>query len=207
LSGICGYEFFAKSMKSKIFLKQALLIAAIIVLLGLFFFISFFSSSRIENYNIDLNQEKHLYVGLPVRLKIPSIGVDALIEHVGLKDGAMDVPSGPAETAWFNLGPRPGENGSAVIAGHYGWKNDIPAIFDNLHKLSRGDKLYIEYENGMIISFVVRESRSYPFDADASEVFILNDGKPHLNLVTCEGIWDKTKKSYSSRLVVFADAE
>jgi hypothetical protein len=61
--------------------------------------------------------------GLPVRLKIPSIGVDARIKPVGLTaDGAMDVPAGPADVAWFDLGPRPGEIGSAVVAGHYwGW--------------------------------------------------------------------------------------
>jgi len=32
----------------------------------------------------------------------------------------MDLPKERANVAWFNLGPRPGENDSAVIAGHYG---------------------------------------------------------------------------------------
>lgn len=147
-------------------------------------------------------------VGLPVRLKIPSINVDTLVEYVGLTpDGAMDVPKERADVAWFNLGPRPGENGSAVIDGHYGWKNKRASAFDNLYKLQKGDKLYIKDDKGVIISFVVRESRRYDPEADASGVFGSSDGKVHLNLITCEGIWNKTQKSYSNRLVVFTDKE
>lgn len=146
--------------------------------------------------------------GLPVRFKIPSISVDASVEHVGLtSDGAMDVPKERANVAWFNLGPRPGENGSAVIAGHYGWKNGEASVFDNLYKLRKGDKVYIENDKGEIISFVVRESRRYDPEADATEVFGSSDGKAHLNLVTCEGVWNKVSGSYSKRLVVFTDKE
>ena len=48
------------------------------------------------------------------------------VEDVGLTPGgAMDVPKGPSDVAWFDLGPRPGEVGSAVIAGHEGWKDNI----------------------------------------------------------------------------------
>jgi hypothetical protein len=36
-------------------------------------------------------------------------------------------------------------------------------------------------------------------------VFASNDGGAHLNLITCAGEWNKGKKSYSERLVVFAD--
>lgn len=145
-------------------------------------------------------------VGLPARLKIPSIAVDAAIEHVGIApDGSMAVPKGPDDVAWFNKGPRPGEPSSAVIAGHYGWKNNIPAAFDNLHKLRQGDKVYVEDEYGGTIGFVVRELRTYGENDDAWDVFNSSDGKAHLNLATCEGIWNKFSKSYSKRLVVFTD--
>lgn len=146
--------------------------------------------------------------GLPVRLKIPEIAVDDAVEQVGVtSEGEMGTPKGPTGVAWFSLGPRPGEIGSAVISGHYGWKNGIPAVFDNLYKLRAGDRLYIEDENGVITTFVVRELRRYGENADASEVFTSRDGKAHLNLVTCEGVWNKFSKSYSKRLVVFTDKE
>lgn len=147
-------------------------------------------------------------VGRPVRLKIPKINVDSGVEYVGLApDGAMDVPKEGANTAWFELGQRPGASGSAVIAGHYGFKNKKGSVFDDLHKLRKGDKIYIEDDKGVIISFVVRESRRYKPDADSSGVFSSNDGKAHLNLVTCEGEWNKSTQQYSKRLVVFTDRE
>lgn len=144
--------------------------------------------------------------GLSMRLKIPSIKVDAYVQSVGLTpDGEMDVPKSPSDLAWFKFGPQPGEIGSAVISGHYGWKNNIPAVFDNLYKLQTGDKIYVENDKGEIVIFMVRESRSYNESADASYVFSSNDGRAHLNLVTCEGVWNKDSKSYSKRLVVFTD--
>lgn len=141
-----------------------------------------------------------------MRLKIPKIHVDANIESVGLTaNGAMDVSKGPSNAAWFEPGPRPGEIGSAVLAGHYGWK--AGSVFDNLHKLRKGDRLHIEDDKGRITSFIVRKIRRYSPEANASAVFRSNDGKSHLNLITCEGVWNKTSRSYSKRLVVFADKE
>lgn len=217
LSGICGYEFFAKFMQSKILSKRVLLLTVVLsgLVLSIALLLYFFPKSSVQGGSalitegaVAFQKQEQSVSELPARLKIPSINVDALVEYVGLTpDGAMDVPKERTNVAWFNLGSRPGENGSAVIAGHYGWKNGKASIFDNLYKLRKGDKLYIENEKGVIISFVVRESRRYDPEADASDVFGSNEGKPHLNLITCEGEWDKVSKTYSQRLVVFTDKE
>lgn len=160
-----------------------------------------------ENKNIPEQQEQERS-GLPIRLKIPKIDVDAAIEYVGLTSlGAMDTPKGPEGAAWFELGERPGDMGSAVIAGHYGWKDGKTAVFDNLHTLEKGDKVYVEDEKGATLSFVVKEIRKYDEKADASNVFGSSDGKSHLNLITCEGVWSKVSKRYSQRLIVFTDKE
>ena len=63
--------------------------------------------------------------------------------------------------------------------------------------------MYIKDDQGTTISFIVRESRTYD-PGYADDVFSQND-RVHLNLVTCDGVWDGVKKSYSKRLVVFAD--
>lgn len=145
----------------------------------------------------------------PVRLKIPNINVNATIEQVNLtSSGAVGVPKGIANVGWFNLGPRPGEKGNSIIVGHYGWyKNGTPAVFNNINKLKPGDKIYVQDGKGATITFVVRELKTFDSSEDASGVFSLDDGKAHLNLITCEGIWDKTQKTYSNRLVVFTDKE
>lgn len=146
--------------------------------------------------------------GLPARLKIPKINVDAAIEDVGLTaDGAVGTPKDFTDVAWYNLGPRPGENGNAIFSGHYGWKNNQASVFDGLYKLRLGDEIYIEDDNGATVTFVVRALRRYNSDKGASDVFASNDGKSHLNLITCEGDWNKVTQSYPTRLVVFADKE
>ncbi len=165
------------------------------------------SASPIQNA-VTLPKHEKTSSELPARLKIPRINVDSAVEQVGLTpQGEMGVPKGPAGVAWYNLGPRPGEKGSSVIDGHFDWENGLPAVFNNLYKLSKGDKLYVEDDKGATITFVVRESRSYDPQADAWGVFFSSDTKAHLNLITCQGAWDKAQKSYSNRLVVFADKE
>jgi LPXTG-site transpeptidase (sortase) family protein len=153
--------------------------------------------------------EKKTSVGLPIRLQIPKINIDTTLESVGLTlDGAVDVPKTSSNAAWFNLGTRPGDIGSAVITGHFGrWKNGEDSVFDNLHKLEIGDKLNIIDDNEVVFAFIVRERRSYTPEEYTPEVFISNDGKSHLNLITCGGTWNKTSKSYSKRLVIFTDKE
>ncbi|MDO8435183.1 MAG: class F sortase [bacterium] len=204
-------------MQSNFFSRRTLLLVVLtglaLTLVLLFYFvpkssIQSGSAPPIENAVVLPSQEQ-VSAGLPTRLKISGLNVDSAVEYVGLApDGSMDVPKDPNDVAWFNLGPRPGEIGSAVIAGHYGWRKDArSSVFDNLYTLRKGDKVYIEDDKGVVISFVVRESRRYEPKADASNVFGSQDGKSHLNLVTCEGVWDKVSKSYSKRLVVFTDKE
>ncbi|MFA6432471.1 MAG: class F sortase [Candidatus Paceibacterota bacterium] len=142
----------------------------------------------------------------PVRLKIPKIGVDAEIESVGLTpQGSVGVPERPSNAAWFDGSPHPGEIGNAIIVGHFGWKDGVSSVFDDLSRLKKGDLLYVEDDTGMTVTFVVRESRRYDPKADASVVFNSSDEEAHLNLITCEGVWSEAEESYSLRLVVFAD--
>lgn len=139
--------------------------------------------------------------GLPVRLVIPAIDVNATVQYVGVTPtGEMAVPSNSIDVGWFRLGPHPGEVGSAVIAGHLNDKDGKAGVFANLHKLKEGDKLYVEDDKGISIVFIVREIRSYD-SKYADEVFTQSD-KAYLNLITCDGTWDGNKKSYSNRLVV-----
>lgn len=143
----------------------------------------------------------------PVKLKIPKLNIDTSIESLGLTaEGDLAAPKGPDTVGWYEVGPRPGSIGSAVIDGHFGWANGKPAVFDNLHTLVRGDLLYIEDEKNDTYTFVVSELREFGPDDDASTVFTSSDNKAHLNLITCQGVWNKAKASYSTRLVVFADS-
>lgn len=149
---------------------------------------------------------QEIRVGLPTTLIIPTINVWAPVESVGLTTtGALDVPEDPAHVAWFNQGPRPGEKGVAIIDGHFGWKDGLPAVFDNLSQVHIGDTILVQDADNQVIHFVIRDIRAYEKDADTSDIFRATDDGVHLVLITCQGEWDEINQSYSSRLVVFAD--
>ncbi|KKT42502.1 MAG: Peptidase C60 sortase A and B [Candidatus Collierbacteria bacterium GW2011_GWD2_45_10] len=145
--------------------------------------------------------------GLPVRLVIPSIGVNSAIEDAYITpDGRMDVPAGSVNVAWYALGFRPGQNGSAVIGGHFGIDNGVPKVFYDLNKLKVGDKVYIADDQKKTLAFQVRSIKLFGRNDDSTPVFVSKDGLAHLNLITCEGIWNKVEDSYPDRRVVFTDA-
>ena len=147
---------------------------------------------------------EELSFGVPVRLQIPHIGVDAPVIEVGRRpDGHMEAPEEPEATGWYAPGSRPGEWGSAVIAGHSGYSAQT-AVFDDLGLLRPGDTFEVTDEAGDTLTFRVRESRRYqPYDR-VPEVFSASDGR-YLNLVSCTGTWDDVTRTHSERLVVFAE--
>lgn len=176
--------------------------------MGIGFFV-FFSSNTVESDTIEVVVENspNITAAVPVRLVIPVIGVDARIERMGLTpDGAMDAPKGREDVGWLGTGPVPGEIGSAVIDGHRGWVGRLPTVFDRLHELRTDDVIYVKDANGTTLQFKVKKIVAYEPQSDASEVFGQST-EARLNLITCDGDWDVSTKSYSKRLVVFAVKE
>ena len=146
--------------------------------------------------------------GQPVRLKIPSIGVDAPVEQVGkTPDGAMDVPKDFYDTAWYQLGPRPGETGNAVIDGHVD-STMGKAIFYDLRKLIHGEQIVVVGDDGVERHFVVSDTGTYATqDVPLNRIFGPATGA-HLNLITCDSntTFNQTTHSYDGNFVVYADA-
>ena len=142
--------------------------------------------------------------GEPVRFQIDEIDVDAEVEHVAQDDqGRMDVPQEWENVAWYELGPRPGEQGNSVIAGHYDSFSG-PAVFYDLRELEEGDILRVITEDDEEIEFEIYEIESVHID-DADSKKIFGDTEEYnLNLVTCEGIWDTETDMYDHRLIVYS---
>lgn len=143
----------------------------------------------------------------PLRLVIPTIGVDTEIEQVGLTTtGAMDAPKDPENVGWLNTSVVPGISGIAVIDGHRGWY-EKPAVFDRLHEIKVGDRILVKDAQESITIFIVQKIKSYDPEDDALEVFHSPTTGAHLNLITCSGDWSIAEQDYSKRLVVFAEEE
>lgn len=144
--------------------------------------------------------------GEPIRLTIAGISLSSAVEAVSLADdGSMAVPEEPDNVAWYSPGPRPGETGSAVLAGHVDWFGGRSAAFADLNRLQPGDRIEVQDSRGATVAFAVREARLYGAEAEATEVFVSDDGLSHLNLITCDGVWDRQAGQYTERLVVFSD--
>ena len=141
----------------------------------------------------------------PRLISIPKINITADVESVGEDEkGRMAVPGEVMNVGWYKLGYKPGEQGSAVFAGHLDKVTGEPAVFYDISKLSAGDEIIVTDKNGKKLTFEVIKSQVYPFDeVPLKEVFLSTD-KIRLNLITCTGSWNKDDKNYSNRLVVYS---
>lgn len=142
----------------------------------------------------------------PQTLIIPKIDVAAQVESVGEDSkGNMDVPKKAEDVGWYSFGYKTGEKGSVVLAGHLDDVYGRPAVFWNLSKLERGDEILVTDEAGKEFKYIVTGKEIYPYDQfPLREVFMSND-KPRLNLITCQGKFDKSSKKYSHRIVVYSE--
>ncbi|MDQ3008918.1 MAG: class F sortase [bacterium] len=141
---------------------------------------------------------------IPERLIIPKLGVNVLVESVGLdEERRMDIPADHRNAAWYNLGAEIGGAGNAVIAAHYDDPNGQPSVFYQVAELEVGDEILVESADKTRLTYVVQKKAEY---LDASfpleEVFGESDTR-QLNLITCSGSFNSAAKSYTHRLVVY----
>lgn len=190
--------------------KKLVICTVLIALLLIFslhqrlFFQGLAKKTAVLNATTSIGNKQQSYSYLPLRITIPKIHVDALIEYVNqTSDGAMDVPTNSLDVGWFTLGPLPGEIGTAIIDGHVDSENGTAGVFQKLNQLSTGDIFYIEETTGKSIAFIVEESRTFN-STNSIENFNQSTGS-HIVLITCNGIWNTIQKKYTKRLIVFAD--
>ena len=144
----------------------------------------------------------------PIRLQIPAIHVSTKIVDEGLDaDGALQVPpltdAGVHEAGWYDLGPAPGQVGSAIIVGHVD-SYQAPGVFYDLGSLAPGNLVEVTLANGETVHFTVTSVQEYPkAHFPASEVY---GPEPYqaLRLITCGGAFDEATGHYLSNIVAYA---
>ena len=139
-------------------------------------------------------------------LLVPAIGINAPIESVEVRtDGTMETPR---QSPWnnvglYNDGPRPGDQGSAVISGHLDRPGGNPAVFWHLRDLHVGDTVLVVDAHGKALRFHVTRIGFYPpKEAPVQDIFGNTAGR-FLNLMTCAGDWIPTERQTALRLVVY----
>lgn len=140
----------------------------------------------------------------PVRIRAPAAGIDAAVTGTGLDAvGGLAVPADPSLAGWYHRGPRPGEPGPAVLAGHVDWAGR-PAVFQGLRRLAPGDEVVVDRADGSSVRFAV--DRVVQVDKDAfptREVYGPVAGA-ELRLITCGGAFDRVTGGYADNVIVFA---
>ena len=147
----------------------------------------------------------HQTVALPVRIRIPAIGVNSVLERLGrLADGSIDLPHRQIQDAgWYREGPRPGQPGPAVIIGHVDWDHG-PAVFFDLDQLRPGDQVYVDRADGSVGRFRVTGMSQVPKVRFPTDLVFGQNLEVSLRLVTCGGSFDRTTRNYRDNVIVFA---
>lgn len=141
----------------------------------------------------------------PTRLQVPAIGVDTALLPLGLHaNGSMQVPDDASLAGWYDLGPRPGQPGPAVLAGHVDSRKG-PGVFYRLRELAPEDVVFVTREDGSRLAFRVTAVEQHDKDALPVERIWAETEQPVLRLITCGGFFDRTVRHYTDNIVVFAE--
>lgn len=134
----------------------------------------------------------------PGRLSVPAIGVDAGIVAVGVtRSGQLAVGDSVRDVYRWRDGVRPGQPGSAVLAGHT-WSKGA-GVFDRLGTLRAGDRVLV----GTSRFEVTRVRRVTRMSPSAVARLFSDRGRARLVLITCGDRNDLTGV-YRSRIIVRA---
>lgn len=144
----------------------------------------------------------------PARLTAPDIGVESVLQPLGLNDdGSLEVPApGPRydHAGWFTGSPRPGEVGPAVLLGHVNGAGGAPSVFYRLAELRPGQRVSVVRDDGSEAWFEVYLVEQHPKSAFPTAAVYGDTTGPELRLITCAGSWDPGTGHYRDNTVVYA---
>jgi hypothetical protein len=142
----------------------------------------------------------------PIRLSVPSIGVQAPVQRVGLADdGSIAVPALAQhnEAGWYDRGPTPGQFGPAIIVGHADTRTG-PSVFHDLVRLRPGARIEVTRADRSVAIFEVNSVEHFDKAKLPAERVYGDYNRPVLRLITCGGEWMGGSIGYSDNVVAFA---
>ena len=140
--------------------------------------------------------------GVPVRLVVPSLHVDAPVIPISAPGGVLLPPSDPQTLGWWSAGAQPGAAvGGALITGHT--VHTGGGAFDDLDTMKAGEVVRVRTQRGVLDYAVsnVTVYRKSTLAHDAARIFS-QEVPGRLVLITCE---DWNGSGYDSNAVVVAN--
>ena len=140
----------------------------------------------------------------PASISIPRAGVAAPVDSLGAGSKGLQLPD-LGRAGWWNGGPRPGEDGRAVLVGHLD-SRDGPDVFAKVPSLAKGDAIVVrdqagEYHRYAVVGVTRVEKAAFP----TADVYGPAP-RPVLVLVTCGGPYDQALGHYRDNVLVYARA-
>jgi LPXTG-site transpeptidase (sortase) family protein len=140
----------------------------------------------------------------PFWISIPAAGVESPVDPVGSTSSGLALPAS-GRTGWWDGGPRPGEDGRAVIVGHLDSRKG-PDVFAKAPELGKGDSILVRDHAGRTHRYaVVGVTRVRKADFPTADVYG-PASRPVLVLVTCGGPYDESIGHYRDNVLVYARA-
>ncbi|HEX6497739.1 MAG TPA: class F sortase [Micromonosporaceae bacterium] len=143
----------------------------------------------------------------PIRLRIPSIRVDARVVPIGVdaKTGDLAVPASVDTVGWYALGPDlAAPTGSVVVAGHVDAYDEGAGAFFRLRDLRPGADITVTDATGHDHRYRVVARERYPKTSVPVDRIFTTNGVARLTLITCGGRFDQRTRSYHDNVVVTA---
>lgn len=142
----------------------------------------------------------------PARLRVPSLGIDAPVDAVGvLPDGTAEIPEDAQRVGWYRFGPVPGaDRGAAVLVGHRDARGQGPGALYGLVGIGVGDSLTVTRRDGSAVTYRVVERRRWEKQAVPLDRLYARSGPPRLVVITCGGAYDPDRGGYQDNVVVTA---
>ena len=142
---------------------------------------------------------------VPVRVEVPSIGVDSNLMDLGLQaDGSLQVPPGGFPAGWYTGAPTPGELGPAIIVGHVDWAGKA-GVFYRLRSLKAGALVNVLRADGSKAVFMVSSIAEYKKDGFPTDKVYGNTTNAALRLITCGGVFNSKIHHYEDDIVAYAE--
>jgi hypothetical protein len=143
---------------------------------------------------------------VPTGLVVPSIGVDAPIDGVGIEPGTNEIEVPPIErVGWYRFAATPGGSGSAVLLGHVDGEGR-QGVFFRLGSLEPGDPVEVAFADGTTRAFHVVGRAQFAKAALPADLFS-RGGPSRLVLITCGGSFDESIGHYRDNVVVVAEPD
>lgn len=141
----------------------------------------------------------------PSTLAIPSLGVDAPLDVLGVADGELLLPP-PQRATLYDQGARPGDaQGTVLVAGHVNSRSQGKGALFTLASITEGARIWVTDSDGRAHEYVVVSLTMLKKTALPQDVFS-REGEPRLVVVTCGGRIMQTSRGrvYESNVIVEA---